>query len=259
MSESDKIVLLRQQNQIDILNRNYIAVSIVLTYSLLLLSIYALIIGVMNRLDVKYGETIATTCFALAFFGIFLFIMVLHTKEPLSLFGFNLNNWPRYIVQTIVYSIMFCILITLLKWYITESVLALRDIPIFDHGNLVHMGMHGKFHGLFIVLLALIYVLFVPLQAFIVNGAVQSSIIHFVHFKQAKLLSVFSSTLLFAAMHVSIDFFFAVCMLIPGVFWAILYARQQSLLGVMVSHAIIGIYGLYLLGYGPFVVAIEKM
>ena len=60
-------------------------------------------------------------------------------------------------------------------------------------------------------------------------------------------------------MHVSIDFFFAVCMLISGVFWAILYARQQSLLGVMVSHAIIGIYGLYLLGYGPFVVAIEKM
>lgn len=248
---------LQQENVV--LRNDYMTVSIVLTYALALLSIYALIIGVMNHFEIRYQETIISSCFALGFFGAALFIMLLHTKQPLSLFGFNLNNYRKNSIEAVIYSILFCIVITFSKWYVTEKIPALHHLPIFDVGHLAHMGLFGKFHHVSTIILALIYILFVPLQALITYSAVQSPLIHFLHFHYAKLISIIIATLFFAALHVSVDFIYAVCMVIPGFFWAILYARQQSLVGVIISHIIVGVYALYILGYGAFFVALNRL
>jgi hypothetical protein len=41
---------------------------------------------------------------------------------------------------------------------------------------------------------------------------------------------------------------YAVVALVPSVFWGIMFARQKTLVGVSVSHVLIGLYVAFLLG-----------
>ncbi len=235
------------------------ASGILLSYALGLLSTFSLSLGVLTYLDIQYRQTVYSTIFALIFFGIFLTMMVLKTKQPLTLFGFNLNRWKYNTFESIIYSILFCVLITLIKWILTITITPLEKIPLFDYGALAHLGMNQKANLTLLLIYAAIYTLFVPLQTFIAHGAVQSSVLNFSFLKHAKWWSILVATVFFAAIHASIDFVYALFMLIPGFFWAILYTRQRSLLGVMISHCIVGIWGLFILGYGQFLMAIEML
>ena len=94
------------------------------------------------------------------------------------------------------------------------------------------------------------YALFTPAQEFITRGALQSSLQMFVGDEtRGKLWSaILLSNLMFAAAHSHTSFGLAVAVLVSGLFWGWLYAKQRSLLGVSVSHFLIGVWALFIVG-----------
>jgi len=60
--------------------------------------------------------------------------------------------------------------------------------------------------------------------------------------------AIIISNLMFAAGHVFISFWFSVAAFVPGLFWGWMFAKQRSLVGVMVSHVVLGLWAFFALG-----------
>ena len=108
-----------------------------------------------------------------------------------------------------------------------------------------------------VILYALFYIAFVPLQSFLANGVVQSLILDCATMKHKVFVSCATSTVFFASLHLQFDYIYVFIMFVPGACWSYMYARQRSLLGVSISHSIIGVYAFIFLGLDHFISSIH--
>jgi membrane protease YdiL (CAAX protease family) len=209
------------------------ALGVYCIYILIMLSIYNLLIEVLAVLGSSADDTVYVTSVALlVFLGLFI-TMIKNTGYPLKTFGFNTRNWFKYILEAIGFSLLFCAFMTLIKWYMIVKLPLFSEFTLFRHDE---VGIEK------LALLTLAYALFTPIQAFMMHGATQAPLLEFLPTPNRKPLSVLVSSLLFSAVHVEFNIVFALFVFIPGLCWALMFLRQRSLIGVSVSHAIIGAY-----------------
>ncbi|MCF6765497.1 hypothetical protein L3V82_06900 [Thiotrichales bacterium 19S3-7] len=230
-----------------------IALGIACIYFILTLSCYSIVAEFLKIYHKINSHTIFTTIIGLIILAIIYLIMIKQMKIPLYNCGFNLKNWKSYTVYSIIVSIIFCLFMTLIKYLFILNY-QLPDHPsVFEFGVLVKEGLDYHKDPYIILLYILGYSVFVPIQSFIANGALQSVMIDFIKSKYASIISIFSSAIFFAAIHTQLDIIYAIAMFLPGFLWAYIYAKQRSLLGVSISHIIVGNYAFFVLGFDHFI------
>ena len=218
-----------------------VALSRFTIYMLILLPIYNIFIELIDtQLILSNLPTTFITSTELVFFAGILYAMIHQMKLPLALFGFNLNNAKKNIYESLVWSLIFCFILLLFKWFLINYVSSFAGLSLFYH--------NVKFSNAIWILSAFIYVFFVVAQVFIMQGALQSSLIELISLPYATVFSVIIPTIIFVSLHIDLNIIYAIAVLPPGLFWAILYNRQRSLLGVTLSHMIIGIWAFWFLG-----------
>lgn len=99
-----------------------------------------------------------------------------------------------------------------------------------------------------------IYALFVPVQEIIARCGLQSLIRESLYGSDRYRTgtAIFVSNLIFAAAHVHLNVGIAVATFFGGVFWGWLFHRRRSIVGVSVSHIMIGGAALFALGLETF-------
>jgi CRP-like cAMP-binding protein len=102
------------------------------------------------------------------------------------------------------------------------------------------------------VVLALAYGVVAPVQEFICKSGLQASLQRCLVGPSVNLRSVVISNALFASGHLHLSLGFAIFAFFPGLIWGALFARQQSLLGVCVSHLLCGWFAFLVLGFEPW-------
>ena len=215
--------------------------------------------GLLSELIQLYHTKHPQSTFLSYFFHLsFTLIYVYMLKQvgfPLKRCGFNINNWQRQISSSLLITILFCAFITLVKYVLlitltTKSHPNLISIGIFDN-DFYHTSMPS------VILYSLFYIAFVPLQSFLANGVIQSLILDCTTIKYKVFLSCAASTVFFASLHLQFDYLYALIMFVPGACWSYMYARQRSLLGISISHSIIGVYAFIFLGLDHFISSIH--
>jgi hypothetical protein len=93
-----------------------------------------------------------------------------------------------------------------------------------------------------------LYAIFSPIQELIARGAMQSSLHEFLTGPRANLWAIVLSTLMFTQIHLHLTPAYALAVFFPSLFWGAMYARQRSLVGVSISHILIGVYVAFFLG-----------
>jgi CRP-like cAMP-binding protein/membrane protease YdiL (CAAX protease family) len=124
---------------------------------------------------------------------------------------------------------------------------AMTDRPLFDPTAL----FGGRPFNLEFFLLAMIlYCLHAPLQEFVVRVGLQGSLEHFLPAgcQRTNWKAIVISNLVFASGHAFLGFWFCIVVFVPGLFWGWLFSRQRSLVGVAVSHALLGLWSIFALG-----------
>lgn len=160
-------------------------------------------------------------------------------------FGLVINpGWRREIGEALLWSLGLIALATGAKWILIATVPALSDVPLLDSP---YLGARPL--GTVDVVFTVTYFVLSPVQEMIARGCLQSSLTVFLekrplHVAQAILLS----NLIFAANHAHLSPWFTALAFAPGLAWGVLYHRQRSLLGVAISHAIVGTWALKVLG-----------
>jgi membrane protease YdiL (CAAX protease family) len=169
-----------------------------------------------------------------------------------SSYGLTMKGWPRIVLQAVLYSLPVLAAITAFKavWIALDPKLSAE--PLFNTHAIFE---DGQFDTGFYVASLVIYALVCPAQEFFARAGLQTALARFIPRGDGSTNwgAIAVSNLVFGLAHNFIGFGFAMGAFIPGLFWGWLFDRQRSLVGVTVSHAIIGLYSLQVLGIQPII------
>ena len=176
----------------------------------------------------------------LSFYALFVLVIVKYTGYPLSIYGLLMKGWRSTAVEATVWTAAFCVVVTLVKALVIGAT-GLSG-PLFAW-PLLHTTSLGA-----TLLDGLLYSLFVPIQELVARGVLQGSLEQILSGRYARAQAIAFSTLIFALTHLHLSPVVTLLVILPSVFWGVLFARQGSLFGVSLSHVMIGLYVLYVLG-----------
>jgi membrane protease YdiL (CAAX protease family) len=102
------------------------------------------------------------------------------------------------------------------------------------------------------ILYLLAYAISCPVQEFFARGIIQKALFN-IYPKYKGAYSIFMASMLFALLHIYISPKMVALALILGLYWGTLYHYFRNLLAITLSHLLIGIWTLYLVGFDQFI------
>jgi CRP-like cAMP-binding protein len=235
----DKLELLMSSNQ----------VSKTIIYMLILFAVFFNVVAAYDN----YGgalKGIIKTIFmptSIAMFGFAALRLIQKSGYPLSFYGITTERAGRCAIEGFLFTLPILGLMTLFKWALISY------IPQFKDADLLPFAFNQTpLREVFYI--SAIYVLLSPLQELIVRGFLQSSFRNFFQGENRVFYAILSSNILFEVLHTANDLFLAIFSFIFGIFWGAMYEHQKSLVGVSISHIMIGwwcIYALDILSMAP--------
>lgn len=194
------------------------------------------------------STTIISVPVILMFAGAILLIMK-GSGYPLQFYGLTLEDWPKAIKDALLYTLPWLMGLILFKWMLINLLDPFQHLPLFEVGAHLNINHNETLNPAIPVLIIIGYLILTPIQELIARGALQSSLQEFLTGPNRIWWAIFISNLLFSMAHVHISLTFAAAVFIPGLFWGWLYSRHKTLLGVCLSHLIIGGWAFFILGY----------
>ncbi len=207
--------------------------------------LYMFALVLMQPLKALVPDSAVLSALILIGFAVGLYLNIRTSMFPISAYGFTLCNWKPALVEAILFSLPFLALIVALKWALIQTSPAFSERSLFDLYRPSGLGLGGT--------LAVVgaYALFVPIQEMVARSGIQSSLMMFLRPKHRVPMSIFMSTLLFSSTHLHTSVEFAALVFPMGLFWGWLYSRHPTLVGVVFSHLLIGIWAVFVVSF-PF-------
>jgi len=198
-----------------------------------ILCIFSFLLASVKQLFKSEAYTIYVTLPLTLFVAIVGLIFVRQFQFPLSQVGITTNRWKQAVYEGIIFTVPVLFLILMAKFV---CILFLPAMPLFK------INPHFS--------LTVVYVLLVvPLQEVIARGIIQGSLEQFLSVKYQKLTSIVMADLMFSSFHVILSLFFGVIVFLPGLYFGWLYSRTHNLMGVWIAHALVGIWGVNIVGF----------
>jgi membrane protease YdiL (CAAX protease family) len=135
------------------------------------------------------------------------------------------------------------LIITLIKYFSIQIVPQLSNEPLIRFQQEFMLQEEGSFF-----LLLLYIIVSIPIQELIFRGCLQGTIQHFLISPYKGLIANFTTSLIFCMTHFFISPTFAFFTLIVSLIWGAMYIHQKTLIGVTLSHTLVGIWALHVLG-----------
>ncbi len=151
-------------------------------------------------------------------------------------FGFTLARWRWVVADTLAWSIAFCLALTVAKAAL------LHTVSGYAHLQLFNPWVSAAGTGATLLAYAL-YVALSPVQEFVARGMMQGSLTKMLTGRLVPLRSILVANAIFSISHQHLGLGYALAVFVPGLFWGWLYHRHGSLLGVSISHVLIGLWG----------------
>lgn len=209
------------------------------SYVIALLCVYNLAIQTMINLSLDTNRaSIISAIIILVFAGV-LALMIRQSGLPAFVFGLTTRKWQQSIKECMALTTVIVGVLITVKWILVTYVPRYQHLPVFDF---------DMAHTRYLAFNFLLYGLHSPIQEFIARGVLQGSLQHFFKGKHVTARAILISNALFSATHVHLlGGLLGVIVFVPGLFWGWLYSRHENLIGVSVSHVLIGWTALFFL------------
>jgi CRP-like cAMP-binding protein len=162
------------------------------------------------------------------------------TPFALETYGLTTKRAGFVAAQALLWTLPLLLLIVALKhWWLPAQ-------PLFDPTAL----FHGQpFDRTAYLIFLLIYTIHAPAQELVARAGLQGALQNLRPTTGINWQAIIIANLLFAAAHAFIDFWFCLGAFVPGLFWGWMFARQRSLVGVVVSHIVVGLWANFVVGF----------
>lgn len=215
--------------QLEVVHQEKDELSLLFVAIVMLISTYAFIINLFqadwflrlpdpNTVQYTVGRLVEITGLAL------IMLVVNKSRMPLSAFGITLKDWKKSVKESIWFTLVGMAVLT-----------AIAYVVVYDNqGRLIQWeAISWEYFA---------YIFVVPIQEFIMRGVFQNSVYRLLTGKYVGVLAVLITSLVFGALHLHVSVNLGIIAFVSGLFWGFLYLRHQSLLGICLSHYILGNY-----------------
>jgi membrane protease YdiL (CAAX protease family) len=210
------------------------------SYVIGLLCVYNLAIHLITNLSSDPDRASLISVIIILLFSAVLILMIQQSRLPVRIFGLTTRNWKPAVTESMIWTVGIIAVMVIIKWVLITNVDRYRHLPLFDFDPSAQQGS--------MALNFLLYGLHSPIQEFIARGVLQGSLQHFYTGRNIRFRAIIVSNALFSATHVHLmSGLLAVIVFVPGLFWGWLYSRQENLIGVSISHMLIGWTALFFL------------
>lgn len=220
---------------------NRVEMSKFITRLLIGLCFYMFALGVTTALSKVVPDTSIISLPILTAFAIGVYRTVKTSPWPPSTYGFTLKNWRRNAAEGVLLSVPIAVLIVALKWMGVTFIPSWHGQPVFDLSGSTGLSLAEIF------MYGAAYCAFTPIQETIARGT-QASFQLFLTSRYKTVEAIILSNMLFSATHLHVSIGLALAVFPIGLYWGWIFARQGSLVGSSVSHAILGVFGLFVVG-----------
>jgi len=242
VAEKVKLTSINEVNALKMELHNSIQTSkanLFFSYVIAILCVYNLAIHTITRLSLDGNRASIISAGIIVLFALALTVMIRHSKLPKRIFGLTRQNWRKATGEALVWTAAIIATMICVKWVLITSIHRYNGFPLFDFTF-----TQERYMGLNFIL----YGLHSPIQEFIARGVLQGSLSHFFKGRYATTRAILISNALFSATHVHLlGGLLGVIVFVPGIFWGWLYSRNETLIGVSISHVLIGWTGLFIL------------
>jgi CRP-like cAMP-binding protein len=177
--------------------------------------------------------------------------MIRRSGLPFEAFGLTLRHRGAVIQEALIWTACICVGATAVKLGLIWWDASFAGERLFNLSGVLDPETRAQ-DLRNSLLLALAYGIVAPVQEFIVKSGLQASLQRCLVGPSVNLRSVVISNAMFASAHLHMSLSFAIFSFFPGLIWGALFARQQSLLGVCVSHLLCGWFAFLVLGFEPW-------
>lgn len=216
------------------------------THIILMMFLYTSALGLLREFSSQASSSTLISSGLLVLMALVGVWFVRRSGFPAQTFGFSLARWRWVLADSLLWSGVFCLVMTLakaalLQWSPTHAGLALFKPWVSSAGLWATVVAYG------------LYVLLSPVQEFVARGLLQGALTRMLTGRWVVLQAIVVSNAVFSVSHQHLGLGYALAVFVPGLFWGWLYHRQGSLLGVSVSHVLIGLWGTGLLDLASLV------
>ncbi len=209
--------------------------SFVFNSLLLALCAYSFFLAVLQRYQ---GNAMMPTLITAGFSGLFLVISVLviwKTRLPLSFFGITFKNAKISLWESAWVTAVVMFILTLAKMW------AVKNGDVFHDAAIIDWNLWGISYGT--------YIFIAPIQEFVSRGVLQSSLERSLSDSRWRsFLAIVISSCVFGSFHIFYSLGLALLTVVSGFLWGYLFSRHRNIIGISLSHFVIGDY-ISLLGF----------
>lgn len=251
--------------------RNLRRSSLALLNTTIVLGIYIWLLHLAITVEKVLPSTAPITFGLLIIFFGMLTILIVRGNFHHQDLGLTLTDWRASVRDSLKWTAVFMAILVLFKYILISTIPRFSYEPLFNPFD----ALRDNKNLLFLIFMGFLYCIVAVIQEILTRGFVQNTVSEY--FKESALLKLFQSSflvsesaenikisnkakwqgiifanVLFSAMHLHVSYTLAALVFIPGLFWGWLYSRHKTLIGVCLSHIIIGIWVGYILGFTFF-------
>ncbi|MDR3442408.1 MAG: cyclic nucleotide-binding domain-containing protein [Legionella sp.] len=210
------------------------------------LAIYMYALKIISSIASTYISSSILSIPIIIFFAVGVLLMMKSSNYGMEFYGLTLKGWRASLIDCIPVSIILILTIIFIKW------LVISLVPEFTHLTMIHLSADlntstadGQSNLPMFIMFIVAYLVFIPLQELICRGALQSSLQEFLVGSNSTWWAIIISNILFSVTHLHMSIGMALSVLLPGFLWGWMYSRHKTLVGVSVSHLIVGSFAFF--------------
>ncbi len=210
-----------------------------------LVSLYILSMSVFNSLVPLRSSTAYLSVPVIILFAIAFYQIISKSQFNMRTFGLTLDGWRFSVMDSLLLTVgVMMPVIMLAKILFIFFMPSMVEAPLFFYEGML-AGLNEK--EIFLIIIA--FFCYAPLVEFMARGVCQTSFMMFLTHKNRRWQAILLAAMFFSLSHSHISVLLALATFALGIFWGWLYTRHTTLIGVMLSHLLLGYFGLFIVGF----------
>ncbi len=209
------------------------------TFIVIVLCLYTIALAVMEnvvKLDADLRRSLVESInfgFLVLQIGMALVYILKHKPRPED-YGWSLWGWKRSLSESLAFTAAAFAVMVGVKWLLVRQFSEMAAHPLVDWG----------YWGGWATVLSYLFV--APAQELIGRGFLQNSIENFLTGPRRRTMAILLTSVQFGVVHLHFSFSTGMVAMLSGILFGVMFVRQRTLLGVSLSHFILGS-----LAFGP--------
>lgn len=229
-----------------------VALGIFMVNSIVALCLFTFALSGLNYFNqTALSSSFITIPVTLVFFISFL-LVIKSSQLPKNVFGLTLKDWRISIFEALFFTAIACLFTILLKWILIHTLSAYHNQPLFKISQYfagTSTDSVQPFSSIWWILVLVYCFLTAPLQELLARGGMQGPLEIFLTGQHRRLKAILVSNLMFSTAHLFLSLKVTLIIFFAGLYFGWLYNRHKNIIGVTVAHAILGIWGIEILGF----------